>query len=94
MYVKQPDNSVKTAGVVVLVLGIVSALGAGVAGLLALSEFGRYSSLQRSGNPFAAYAANSGVYLLGTAAVAAIVAVGFIIVGAVMMSGRIAAAEK
>lgn len=93
-YYKAPSNPVKTAGAWLLALGIVSALGAGLAGILALGEFSRYASLVRSGNPFAAMVSNSGIYLLGTAAVAGLLAVGFIILGAVMSSGRIALVEK
>lgn len=74
----------KPVGVFTIIIGAVMAFGGALYGIAAMGEFARYSDLQRSGNPFAGTASNSGVYLFGIAAVAVLGGVVAILAGSQM----------
>ena len=61
------------------VIGVLLLLVGGGSGMLALGEFGRFSSLESSGNPFSGTALNSAVYLAGIAAIGVLAGIGFLI---------------
>jgi hypothetical protein len=87
-------NPLSGAGIFVLCLAILLMLGGAGAGWLALEEFSRWSRLSTAGNPFADVAANSGVYLAGISATALLSGGGLLVVGILLMSGKIAARAR
>lgn len=67
-------------GIFTMICAIALLVVAAIFGLMALSEFADYANAVSSGNPFAGIKGNSGMYLLGTAAVGGLSGVGLLLV--------------
>lgn len=69
-----------TTGIWTMITAIALFVVAAVFGVMALGEFSTYANAVAAGNPFASIKANSGTYLLGTAAVGGLSGVGLLLV--------------
>jgi hypothetical protein len=76
----------KPAGVWTMLFGIALLGLGGIFGLMGLSEFGTYTTLTASGNPFAGIRGNMAIAFLGIGAVGGLAGIALIIVGTQMKS--------